>query len=60
MELAKPPGVAETLDWAAALGVIHSTTLDVDAARDTLGSVVKDHDDLEMVTEDLASIVADV
>jgi MoxR-like ATPase len=59
MDLAKPPGVAETLDWVGALGVIGSTDLDVDAARDTLGSVIKDRDDLEEVSGDLAAVVGD-
>ena len=60
MELAKPPGVAETLDWVAALGVVGSDDFDVESARDTLGSVVKDHDDLEVVSGDLEAIVVDV
>jgi len=60
MELAKPPGVAETLDWAAALGVVGSTDLDVETARDTLGSVVKDRDDLEEVSGALSTIVGDL
>ena len=53
MELTKPPGVAETLDWATALGVIGSRELDVESARDTLGSVIKDRDDLDEVRSDL-------
>jgi MoxR-like ATPase len=60
MDLAKPPGVAETLDWVAALGVVGSAEFDVEAARDTLGSVVKDREDLEAVSGDLQAIVADV
>ncbi|NCG24151.1 MAG: AAA domain-containing protein [Actinobacteria bacterium] len=60
MDLAKPPGVAETLDWVEALGVIGSTDLDVDTARDTLGSVIKDRDDLEEVSGGLAAVVGDV
>jgi MoxR-like ATPase len=59
MDLAKPPGVAETLDWVAALGVIDAADLDVETARDTLGSVVKERDDLEEVSGDLAAIVGD-
>lgn len=59
MDLAKPPGVAETLDWVDALGVIGSSDLDVETARDTLGSVVKDRDDLGEVSNDLAAIVGD-
>ena len=49
MDLAKPPGVAETLDWVAALDVV--------AADDTLGAVVKDRDDLELVRDQLAQII---
>ena len=57
MDLAKPPGVAETLDWVAALEVVGADTLDEVAADDTLGAVVKDRDDLELVRDQLAHIV---
>lgn len=57
MDLAKPPGVAETLDWVAALDVVGADTLDTAAADDTLGAVVKDRDDLELVRDQLAQIV---
>ena len=60
MELAKPPGVAETLDWVAALEVIGAEELDVDHVRDTLGSVIKDRDDLDEVHNDLDAIVSNV
>ena len=60
MELAKPPGVAETLDWVAALEVVGAADFDVDDARDTLGSVIKDRDDLEEVNSDLHAVVSDV
>ena len=59
MELAKPPGVAETLDWVAALEVLGAEDLDVDHARDTLGSVIKDRDDLDEVYSDLDAVVSD-
>ncbi len=59
MELSKPPGVAETLDWVAALGVIDAGELDAESAADTLGSVIKDRDDLLEVSGVLAAIVAD-
>ena len=58
MDLAKPPGVAETLDWVATLGVLGETDLDARTAGDTLGAVVKDRDDLELVGEQLDEIVA--
>lgn len=60
MELSKPPGVAETIDWAAALGVIGSDGLDIESARDTLGSVVKDRDDLIEVTGNLDALITNV
>lgn len=58
LELAKPPGVAETLDWVASLDVLGAKVLDASSADDTLGSVIKDRDDLELVRENLESIIA--
>ncbi len=58
LDLAKPPGVAETIDWVRTLGVLGETELTQDAARDTLGAVVKDRDDLDLVRENLAEIVS--
>lgn len=57
MDLAKPPGVAETLDWVESLGAIDARELDAQTAADTLGSVIKDRDDLEFVTSDIARVV---
>ncbi|MDQ3896798.1 MAG: MoxR family ATPase [Actinomycetota bacterium] len=57
LDLAKPPGVAETIDWAHALSLLGATSLDSEAAADTLGSVIKDHDDLVLVRERLAEVV---
>ena len=59
MDLAKPPGVAETLDWVAALRVLGSEKLNGETAADTLGSVIKDRDDLELVHAELDRLVAD-
>lgn len=49
MDLFKPPGVAETLDWANALGVLGETRLNPDVAHDTLGVVLKYQEDIERV-----------
>lgn len=49
MDLFKPPGVAETLDWAAALSVLGTETLDVEAIDETLGVVLKYRDDIDKV-----------
>jgi MoxR-like ATPase len=59
LDMAKPPGVAETIDWAHALTLLGATALDRDTAGDTLGAVVKDRDDLQLVREHLAEVVAD-
>jgi MoxR-like ATPase len=57
MELAKPPGVAETIDWVAALDVLGERDLTVAAAHDTLGAVIKDRDDLDLARDSLEEIV---
>jgi len=58
LELAKPPGVAETIDWVRALHVIGATELTAETVGDTLGAVVKEHDDLELVRASLDGIVS--
>jgi MoxR-like ATPase len=58
LDLAKPPGVAETIDWVRTLGVLGQAELTADAARDTLGAVVKDRDDLDLVQDNLAEIIS--
>jgi MoxR-like ATPase len=58
LDLAKPPGVAETIDWVRTLGVLGETELTERAAGDTLGAVVKDRDDLDLVNDNLAEIVS--
>jgi len=52
LELAKPPGVAETIDWVRTLEVIGA------GDHDTLGAVVKERDDLELVRANLDGIAA--
>jgi MoxR-like ATPase len=49
LRLYKPPGVAETIDWARALVVLGRTELDVDGLAATLGSVVKYREDQERI-----------
>ena len=45
----KPPGIAEGIDWVAALEVLGAETLDADAADRTLGAVLKYREDQETV-----------
>ncbi len=47
--LYKPPGVAETIDWAQALAALGRTALDEEAVLVTLGSVLKYREDAERV-----------
>jgi MoxR-like ATPase len=58
LDLAKPPGVAETIDWARTLDFLGETELGTDAAEETLGAVVKDRDDLDLVRENLQEITS--
>jgi len=57
-ELYKPPGVAETLDWASALIAMNTRTLDEGAINDTLGVLLKYQDDVERVHGPLAHDLA--
>jgi MoxR-like ATPase len=58
-DLAKAPGVAETIDWANALAFLGADHLTEDLAADTLGAVVKDHEDQLVVAPRLAEVLAD-
>jgi MoxR-like ATPase len=58
MDLAKPPGVAETLDWAQTLEFLGESTLTADAADLTLGSVLKDREDLELARANLDELTS--
>jgi MoxR-like ATPase len=58
LDLAKPPGVAETIDWARTLDFLGETGLDARAAGDTLGAVVKERDDLGLVRDNLEEITS--
>jgi MoxR-like ATPase len=46
-ELYKPPGVAETLDWAEALKHLHVHRLDAAIVESTLGVIIKYQDDVD-------------
>ena len=59
LDLQKPPGLAETIDWAQALTALGSQELDVENVQATLGSVLKYHEDLLSVRDEtLAGLVA--
>ena len=48
-DLFKPPGVAETIDWARALDQLNASRLTPQIVNDTLGAVLKYQDDIEKV-----------
>jgi len=58
LDLAKPPGVAETIDWARTLDLLGESGLNAGNAADTLGAVVKERDDLELVRDNLEEITS--
>jgi MoxR-like ATPase len=51
LNLYKPPGVAETIDWATALGQLGILELDESSIAATLGTVLKYREDHERVRE---------
>jgi MoxR-like ATPase len=58
-DIAKRPGVAETIDWANAVSFLGVERLDEETARATLGTVLKDHEDQELATSRIAEVVGD-
>jgi MoxR-like ATPase len=59
LDLVKRPGVAEAIDWAQALAVLGAPAANGDAARDTIGWAVKDHDDLRCVEAAMPELLGD-
>ena len=60
LDLAKQPGVAETIDWAEALAALGRRELDAALVESTLGSVLKYHEDIELVRDEaLISLLAE-
>ena len=57
MDLAKPPGPAESIDWARALAALGLGRMDVAAAQETLGWAVKNRDDLATVRRRLPEVM---
>jgi len=49
VDLFKPPGVAEALDWATALRVLGADELDATRADETIGVVLKYQEDIEQI-----------
>ncbi|GGM09946.1 AAA family ATPase [Deinococcus aerophilus] len=58
LPLGKPPGVAETLDWAAALLSLHRDHLDAPSIEATLGAVLKLREDQLLAAPTLRGVAA--
>ena len=59
-DLHKMAGISETLDWVAALAALEQRQLDEAVVEETLGVLLKDHDDIEMIRgARLRTLVAD-
>lgn len=55
LNLVKTPGVAETLDWAAALAALNASELDQDVVVETAGCFLKDEADLRKFEAELSA-----
>jgi MoxR-like ATPase len=55
LNLAKTPGVAETLDWASALVVLNASQLDEEVITETAGCFLKDEADLRKFEAELSA-----
>jgi MoxR-like ATPase len=55
LELVKPPGVAEAIDWARALSLLGADGANGDAGRETLGWALKNREDLRLAEAELFS-----
>ncbi len=52
LDLAKPPGVAETIDWTMALHALGRQEIDAEVVQQTLGSILKYREDIEAVRDE--------
>ena len=59
LDLAKPPGVAETIDWTMALNALGKQEIDADVVEQTLGSVLKYREDIEEVRDETLARLVD-
>jgi MoxR-like ATPase len=57
LDLIKRPGAAEAIDWARALSLLGAESATGEPARETIGWVVKHHDDLRRVVPALPELL---
>src|SRR6187399_2184530 len=59
LDLAKAPGVAETIDWTQALAALGCEELDATVVEQTLGAVLKYYEDFEMLRDEAVAALLD-
>jgi len=59
LDLAKSPGVAETIDWTQALAALGCEELDATVVEQTLGAVLKYYEDFEMLRDETVAALVD-
>jgi MoxR-like ATPase len=59
LDLFKPPGVAETLDWAEALVALDRASLDPETVIETAGVLLKYQDDVSVLTPEVTGRLVD-
>ena len=59
-KLEKIPGIAETIDWAKALVILHQDHLDPFMIEATLGILLKDRNDVENIKKSLKDLIESV
>ena len=59
LDLAKPPGVAETIDWTMALHALGRQEIDAEVVQQTLGSILKYREDIEAVRDETLQSLVD-
>jgi MoxR-like ATPase len=59
LDLVKPPGAAEAIDWAQALALLGADGVDGSAARETIGWAVKNREDLARAEPVLANVLSE-
>jgi MoxR-like ATPase len=59
LDLAKTPGVAETIDWTQALAALGCEELDATVVEQTLGAVLKYYEDFDMVRDEAVAALVD-
>jgi MoxR-like ATPase len=59
LDLAKSPGVAETIDWTHALAALGCEELDATVVEQTLGAVLKYYEDFDMLRDETVAALLD-